>query len=101
MEDFLNDPTVVLLGYQVHFRQMSSGFFLFNHMRCRSTMGLDAGLFTHMSDVPLFNECQLRDTRCPEYCLRSGLSEEPPELCDCSYVQGIVHRIQKWPKKRG
>jgi len=97
---FLSDSGVALLGYQVHFLQLTSGFFLFNHIACGTTLGVEAAQFLPFGDSPVFAECQREEGRCPSHCLHSGESPEPPALCDCTFVQLIVQTIQNWPKKR-
>ncbi len=98
LELFLGDRDVALLGYQVHFREDTTGFFLFNHLTCRTTLGVKAKKFLSLSEVPIQGECHRHEDRCPEYCLRTSLSQNPPPLCDCTFVKSIVDVIQGWPK---
>jgi G:T-mismatch repair DNA endonuclease (very short patch repair protein) len=36
-DGFLDDPDIVIVGYQVHFEDLTEGLFLFNHT-CRGTL---------------------------------------------------------------
>ena len=47
-EAFLADPRVRVIGYQVHFQDLQTGMFLFNHDACCTTLAIDASLFTDL-----------------------------------------------------
>ena len=44
-EAFMTDENVQLVGYQVNFEALELGYFLFNHLKCESTIAIHAGLF--------------------------------------------------------
>lgn len=95
--DFLDDPDIVIAGYQVHFEELSEGLFLFNHS-CKGTISLRAGLFRDLYDGPIF-EARLTGTDdCPEYCLIKHELRPCPAKCECAYVREIIQLIMAWPK---
>ena len=91
--DFLSDPYVSLVGYQVAFEEeLEAGLFLFNHS-CHNTLAIPAGAFTHFYDGPIFkvratgtDKCQLQPC---------------PAECECAYVREVLQIIKKWPKEKG
>ena len=96
--DFLDDPDIELSGYQVHFKDLTEGLFLFNHS-CKNTLALKAGLFADLYDGPIFEE-QLTGTEdCPEYCLKKHELRPCPNKCECAYVREIMQLIMAWPKR--
>jgi hypothetical protein len=94
-ETFLEDPQVVLTGYQVNFTVLKSGLFLFNHLECKTTLTLKAELFVDMYSGPIFTE-RLKDTEeCSEHCLYENNILPCPAKCECAYVRQIVDIINK------
>ena len=66
---FLSDPDVHLAGYQVHFKELTTGLILFNHA-CRATLAIPASEFTDLHEGPVFTERATGSESCPGYCLR-------------------------------
>ncbi len=100
-EQFLSDPQVKLIGYQVSFRDLSEGFFLFNHEAtgCNTTMAIDAGHFFDLYEGPMF-EGRMRGTKeCPGYCLHKSELARCPIQCECAFVREVLQLIVAWPKK--
>lgn len=97
-DNFLNDSNTQLVGYQVNFENLELGFFLFNHMICKSTIGIPAGKFRDLYRGPVFKENMAGTESCPEYCLHEDQLLPCPEQCECSYVRDILQIIQDWPK---
>lgn len=94
---FLDDPEIEITGYQVHFKELSEGLFLFNHL-CKGTIGLKAGLFRDLYDGPIFEERLTGTEDCPEYCLIKHELRPCPAKCECAYVREIIQLIMAWPK---
>lgn len=95
--DFLDDPDIEVVGYQVHFEELSDGLFLFNHS-CKGTISLKAGLFSDLYDGPIFKERLTGTDDCPEYCLVKHELRPCPAKCECAYVREIIQLIMAWPK---
>ncbi len=97
-EDFLDDPDVAIVGYQVDFEALHLGLVLFNHA-CRTTLSLEAGLFRDLHDGPVFRRKANGAPECPGYCVHRDNLERCPVECECSYVREILQVIRGWPKK--
>ena len=98
-QEFLADPSVTLVGYQVSFKDLESGLFIFNHS-CKTTMGIPANLFTHLYDGPIFKERLTGTDKCPEHCLHKYDLEPCPYECECAYVRAVLQVVKNWPKER-
>jgi hypothetical protein len=55
-KDFLEDASTELIGYQVNFDNLRLGFFLFNHLNCRTTFAIPAGAFKDLYNGPVYSE---------------------------------------------
>ncbi len=96
--DFLEDASTDLIGYQVNFDNLILGFFLFNHLTCGTTMGIAAGLFSDLHEGPVYKERLTETEQCPEYCLHENQLEPCPQKCECAYVREIIQTVRQWPK---
>lgn len=98
---FLGDPEVRLVGYQVHFQDLQTGLFLFNHDRdgCHSTLSVNASEFRDLYRGTVFEGVRLGAPECPGYCLHDGDLSPCPERCECSFVREILQTVKQWPKR--
>jgi hypothetical protein len=97
-EEFLADASLELVGYQVHFRQLEQGLFLFNHSSCKSTISIQSGLFANLYKGPLYTKNITGSESCPEHCLAKNNLQACPEQCECTYVRDIMQIIKNWQK---
>lgn len=97
-EQWLRDPLLELVGYQVSFKALKTGILLFNH-RCRTTLALYASDFEDLYDGPVFKERATGTDDCPGYCLHQDNLAPCPARCECSYVRNIIQLIRSWPKE--
>ena len=95
--EFLSDPQIKLLGYQVSFEELEAGLFLFNHS-CNNTVVLPAEIFTHLYDGPIFTERATGTDECPGYCLNKNELRPCPAQCECTYVREVLQIVNNWPK---
>ena len=96
-ESFLADPPLELIGYQVSFKNLSLGYFLFNH-DCNSTLAIHAGEFEDLYDGPVFSERHTGDASCPGMCLHQSDLRRCPVQCECAYVREVLQIVKNWPK---
>lgn len=94
---FLSDPDVYLVGYQAHFRQLTTGLILFNH-RCRATLGILASEFVDLHYGPVFSARATGTEICPGYCLHQQELRPCPAQCECAFFREVLQRISNWPK---
>ena len=100
--DFLEDPEVALVGYQVNFDRLEAGHFLFNHLSvtCGSTISVHAQRFVDLYKGPMFEE-RMRGTKaCPGYCLHETELKRCAAKCECAFVREILNLIRNWDKRR-
>ncbi len=98
-DEFLEDCNIDLVGYQVNFRNLELGFFLFNHLTCQSTISIPAGLFRDLYDGPVFSECLAGSGQCPGYCLHKDMLGTCRAKCEGAYVRRIIQIVRSWPKE--
>jgi hypothetical protein len=97
-EDFLSDASLKLVGYQVHFKDLEEGLFLFNHSSCKSTIAIQSGKFSSLYDGPIFTTNRMHKEDCPDHCLSKFNLETCPVQCECNYVREIMQIIKTWEK---
>jgi hypothetical protein len=97
--DFLSDPHVSLVGYQVNFKILTAGYILFNH-HCKTTLALPAIVFRDLYDGPVFAENLAGRQECPGHCLYYEDLSLCPAECECAYVRHILQVIKGWPKNQ-
>jgi hypothetical protein len=98
-EIFLSDPDIEIIGYQVNYKYLQLGYFLFNHSPCKTTFSIPAGVFKHLyNNKPVYKERLTNTEACPEYCLNDSDLRPCPNKCECSYVREIIQIIKKWNK---
>lgn len=93
-DDLLNDPEIDLVGYQVNFKDLKAGVFMFNHETCETTLSIRAELFLDLYSGPLFRERKTGTDSCPGYCLYEQNMMTCPAKCECAYVRTILHKIK-------
>jgi hypothetical protein len=98
-EDFLADSSLELVGYQVHFRDLEQGLFLFNHFSCKSTISVKSGNFANLYKGPIYSTNKLGTESCPDHCLAKDNLQSCPEQCECTYVRDVMQIIKAWDKK--
>ncbi len=98
---FLSDPEVEIVGYQIHFENLELGLFLFNHMKCGSTIAIEAKNFTDLYKGPVFKERKTGKKGCPGHCLHSEELRPCPSKCECAFVRNVIVLIKTWKKNDG
>ena len=93
-ESFLNDESVILVGYLAHFEDLTLGLFLFNHS-CKTTLSLEAGLFIDLFSGPVFTEEATGGAECPGFCLKKENIMPCPVKCECAFVREILQVIKQ------
>jgi hypothetical protein len=101
LDDFLSDPELKLVGYQVAFEDLEGGLFFFNHNRknCGTTLAIPVKDFTLLSLRPIVIrrpapfKCDLG------LCVRKGSLEPCPVACECVWVREIMQVILNWKKR--
>jgi hypothetical protein len=92
--EFLYDPQIRLIGYQMNVKNVERGLLLFNHLSCRNTLALDVIDLSTMYDGPFYRENKHGSQECPAYCLNQDSFEPCPVQCACAYIREIMKIIQ-------
>jgi len=102
-DEFLSDPQVKLIGYQINFEALKAGFFMFNHMKpeCLTTLALQTGLFSDLYRGEVYHERLSGTETCPGYCQHSGNLKACPVKCECGFVREVMQIILSWSKSQG
>ena len=97
-EAFLKDPALQLVGYQVNFKKLKLGLFLFNHT-CKATLAMHANAFWDLYQGAVFLDRATGSEQCPKYCLHQDELSPCPAQCECAFVREIIQIINDWPRK--
>ena len=95
--DFLSDPGLRVIGYQVNFGSLEAGVFLFNHT-CKGTLAIHAHEFKDLSCGPMYKERATGGEECQGHCLHEDDLGPCPARCECAYVRDILQIVRQWPK---
>ncbi len=95
----LSDANIQIIGYQVHFEQLLTGLFLFDHS-CGGTIAFEASHFQDLYDGPIFAEPLTGSDECPGYCLYESQLLPCPAECECAYVREIIQVVNNWPEAK-
>ena len=96
-DNFLSDPDIELVGYQVHFEKLMMGILYFNHA-CKGTLDFYTYHFMDLYDGPVFAERATGGDECLEYCLHKNNLEPCPARCECASVREVLQVIKSWNK---
>ena len=101
--EFLNDATVNLIGYQVHFEELQAGFFLFNHRiaDCGTTLAMGVRDFADLYNGPVFEERMTGGQSCSGLCQQRENLERCPVHCECAFVREVIAIVRNWPTRKG
>ena len=98
--DFLADPCLQLIGYQVLFENLSNGLFLFNHS-CGTTLSINVEALQHLYDGPVYGQRETGKEKCPGLCFIKNETGPCAAQCDCASVRSIMQTIKTWQKEDG
>ncbi len=97
-DEFLADPEIRCIGYQVHYEDLELGLFDFNHETCGTTMMIRASHFTDLYAGPPYTKRLTGTEDCPGYCLHRTELRSCPAQCICAYIRSVLDTIVGWKK---
>ncbi len=97
-KEFLEDPSIEIVGYQVNFDDLTAGTFVFSHA-CGATLSLSVRHFNGLYEGPIFHERATGGDDCPGYCLYQDQLDKCSVRCECAYVRNIIDIVKNWHKK--
>ena len=93
-DDFLADVGIELVGYQVHFEELTAGLLMFNHS-WGTTFAILVSSFHDLVEGPVFSERAAGTDACPGFCNHKTNLKPCPVKCECAYVRGLLRIIQQ------
>ncbi len=93
--DLLNDPEVLIVGYQMHFKTLKKGILLFNHS-CKGTFGMKAEIFQDLYPEKEYKRNFFGTSECKQLCSNESDLSRCPNDCECSWVREIIQVIKNW-----
>ena len=90
---FMTDKNISMMGYQVNFKDLAAGLFLFNHI-CRETFAMDVNTFKDLYKGFIFEGKATGSDVCPGFCLHKKELKPCPAKCECAFVREIVQILQ-------
>jgi len=94
-ESFLEDAALEIIGYQVNFRFLELGLFLFNHHECRTTLSVRADEFLDLYQGPVFEDRKTGSSECPGHCLHADELSRCPAACECAFVREVLQLVRR------
>lgn len=100
-EEFLADPNLKLIGYQVNFKNLEGGLFLFTHTleKCNSTMAIKMGVFRDLYSGGSYKENKALSEGCPRHCLKEKQLDRCDALCECAFARELLPIIREMQKQ--
>ena len=96
-EDFLSDPKIDLIGYQVSFNELLLGLFLFNHT-CGTTIAIPVNKLRDLYTGPIYQTRKTGTDECPGYCLRQNELKTCPAQCECAWIRELIQVVSAMKK---
>ncbi len=71
-DDFLEDPSICLVGFQASFVESESGYYLFNHIldedECNTTLMVNVEAFLSLHKGSMFTDNKMESPLCEGHC---------------------------------
>lgn len=96
-EEFLKDPGVELIGYQVSFNELLLGLLLFNHT-CGTTVAIPVNRLRDLYTGSIYETRKTGTKECPGYCLRQRELKPCPVQCECAWIRDLIQIVSKMEK---
>ncbi|MBZ0266456.1 hypothetical protein K8I28_17495 [bacterium] len=107
LEEFVNDPELLLEGYQAAIPNADKGLLLFTHTRagCSTTLSLYARDFRVLYDGPHYTDLKYNSDSCQGYCSEKNNLKICTEHCRMNWVRVVLQILKsseyiKFPPNR-
>jgi len=97
-EDFLEDPEIRTVGYQVNRQRLLNGLFYFHH-ECFTTLAIEVRHFRDLYIGTVHPHFDMGSENCPGYCAIRDSFNKCTNLCEGNFAREILYLIRDWPKK--
>ena len=100
-EEFLSDPNLKIIGYQVDYNEPQGGLILFTHeiQGCETTLAVRVKSFADFYNGPVCEDLLENTEECPGHCSNIDSLDPCFEKCKCSFARNILQSLRNWPKR--
>jgi hypothetical protein len=93
---FLEDLSLELNGYEADFEKLEWGLFYFTHKAegCCSTMTLKAEEFLSLYSGKKYSDRRTGMEGCPGYCLEKEQLDRCDAICECAFNREVIQIIK-------
>lgn len=100
-DEFLDDNSLKLNGYQVDLDELEWSLFLFTHFQenCFSTMAIRAKDFLSLYSGKKYAERRTGKEDCPGYCLDKKQLNRCDAFCECAFNREVMQIIKSRQSK--
>lgn len=97
LDDFLNDKSLEINGYQADFQKLEDSFFYFTHNveGCGTTMTIYAEKFFSLYAGKRYPQRKTGEKDCPGFCLDDKQLERCEAFCECAFNREILRIIKE------
>jgi hypothetical protein len=93
-DDFLGNPSICLVGFQVSSEETESGFYLFNHIlegnQCNTTLAVEVEVFLSMYKGTMFTDIKFESPLSEAHCTRVEDLSQCPVECKNAVAREIM-----------
>ena len=93
-DDFLEDPSICLVGFQASFVESEPGYYLFNHIldgdQCNTTLMVNVENFLPLHKGTMFTEIKFDSPLCEGHCFRVEDLSRCPVECKNAVAREIM-----------
>ena len=98
-DDFLEDPSICLVGFQASFKETESGHYLFNHIlegkHCGTTLAVEVEAFLSLHEGTMFTEIKFESPICELHCTRVDDLAQCPVECKNAIAREIMQAFSQ------
>jgi len=98
--DFLDDPQVTLVGYQLVSDDPVDGLLLFNHT-CGTTLALELSHFADLYRGLTYSRRLANTDSCQRHCTSESDLQRCTNECACAWTREVLQIVRDWPTPPG
>lgn len=96
-DQFVDDPNIKIIGFQVNLEAPDNSLYLFNHNQpedsCGSTISIHVSHFLDMYDGPIYNEIKFGSETCRKHCFKINDMERCNNSCRNAVAREVMIQI--------
>jgi hypothetical protein len=104
-DDFLEDPSICLVGFQASFVESEPGYYLFNHIldgdQCNTTLMVKVEDFLSLHKGSMFTDIKFETAQCEGHCTHVGDLSKCSVECKNSVAREIMQEFSPCTRDMG